>query len=695
MSEQSLTFALDGVNCAGCIAKIERHISAQEGVLLARGNATVKRIRLVWDSDQQTQDSLIDQIRAVGYDALPFQIGDTAPAEPSLLPQLGLAGFAMMNIMAISFAVWAGVATDMGPGSMQFLHWISAALATPVVLYSGAVFYGPSLRALRQGAMTMDTPISIAIAITYLASLFETLRGTEHVYFDAVTALVFFLLIGRVIERALKQRSGDAAENLRNLMQIDAKREAADGRMETVPAGDLLPGDVVIVGSGERVPADGALLSDRAQMDESVITGETLPREVTKSQAVVAGAIVHTGPARMQVTHVGEDAQIGKISQMITDVVANKSAAQHRADQFARGYIPLVLGGGIAGFALWYFVLSASFADALMIAVAVLVVTCPCAAGLATPAVSARAVNMLMRTGVVVKSSDALERLSDANIVVADKTGTLSEPLPVLQTPDAEARCAAAKLAAGSAHPLAKMLCDGLDVTPLPDLREIPGRGIEAPDGARLGSAQFVGAPDTTTESSTLWYRSASGQIHGFQFCETARAGLPEMLVALDNLDMPLTLLSGDTQSSVAAFADRTGIPAHLGNAAPDDKLSFLGTEIKAGKRPLMLGDGINDAPALKAAYVSISFGGATEVAQVAADIVLVKPDLTLVPHAIQMARAARDLIGQNLTFSAIYNIVTVPLALAGYLSPLVAAILMSSSSIAVLANGLRLKIPE
>ncbi|WP_299701236.1 cation-translocating P-type ATPase [uncultured Tateyamaria sp.] len=694
MTQASLTFALDGVNCAGCIAKIERHLGAQQGVVLARGNATVKRIRLVWDPALQTADTLIDQIRAIGYDALPFQIGDAAPVEPSLLPQLGLASFAMMNIMAISFAVWAGVATDMGSGSMQFLHWISAGLATPVVLYSGAVFYAPSLRALRHGSMTMDTPISIAIAITYLASLFETLRGTEHVYFDAVTTLVFFLLIGRVIERALKRRSGDAAENLRNLMQIDARREGADGRIETVVAGDLLPGDVILVGSGERVPADGALLSDHAQVDESVITGETLPREVTKSQAVVAGAIVHTGPARLQVTHIGEDAQIGKISQMITDVVANKSAAQQRADQFARGYIPLVLGGGVAGFALWYFLLGASFADALMIAVAVLVVTCPCAAGLATPAVSARAVNMLMRAGIVVKSSDALERLSDANVVVADKTGTLSEPLPVLQVPDAAVRHAAARLAAGSAHPLAKMLCDGLDVMPLPDLREIPGQGIEAPDGARLGSAQFVGGAETT-EFPTLWYRSPAGQIHGFRFRETARAGLPDMLGALDALDMPLTLLSGDAQPSVAAFAHSNAIPSHRGGAAPHDKLSFLRTAMEADKKPLMLGDGINDAPALKAAYVSISFAGATEVAQVAADVVLVKPDLTLVPRTIQVARAARDLIGQNLTFSAVYNIVTVPLALAGYLSPLVAAILMSSSSIVVLANGLRLRVPE
>lgn len=691
MNQTSLTFALDGVNCAGCVAKIERHISAQRGVVLARGNATVKRMRLVWDPSLQTADTLIEQIRAIGYDALPFQLTDPAPSETSVLPQLGLAAFAMMNIMAISFAVWAGVATDMGPGSMQFLHWISAALATPVVVYSGAVFYAPSLRAMRRGAMTMDTPISLAIAITYIASLFETIRGTEHVYFDAITALVFFLLIGRVIERSLKQRSGNAAENLRNLMQIDAQREAPDGRLETVAAQTLIPGDVVVVGSGERVPADGMLLSDHAQMDESVITGETLPRDVGYGAPVIAGAIVHTGPARLRVSHVGEDAQLGKISQMIADVVANKSAAQQRADQFARGYIPLVLGGGALGFGLWYFVFGAGFADALMIAVAVLVVTCPCAAGLATPAVSARAVNLLMGAGIVVKSGDALERLSDADILVADKTGTLSKPLPALTNPDTDARLEAAQLAAGSAHPLAKMLCEGLAVQSLPDLQEIPGQGILAPDGARLGSAAFVGT-DVATDSPTLCYRAASGQITRFRFRETAREGLPEMAAALQALEFPLTLLSGDAPASVAAFAKSHGITDFQGGASPQDKLTLMTSRTEAGQRPVMIGDGVNDAPALKAAYVSISFGDATEVAQVAADVVLVKPDLTLVPQAIETARAARVLIAQNLTFSAVYNIVTVPLALAGLLSPLIAAVLMSSSSIAVLANGLRLK---
>lgn len=694
MNQQSLTFALDGVNCAGCIAKIERHIGAQDGVMLARGNATVKRIRLVWDTEQQSQDSLIDQIRNIGYDALPFHPSDSAPTEPSLLPQLGLAGFAMMNIMAISFAVWAGMVTDMGPGSMQFLHWISAALATPVVLYSAAVFYAPALRALRHGAMTMDTPIAIAILVTYAASLFETARGSHHVYFDAVAALVFFLLIGRVIERALKRRSGDAAENLRNLMQIDAMREGPDGTLHQVSPDQLCVGDIVLVETGERVPADGTLVSAYAQVDESVISGETLPRDVQSSDAIVAGAVVFAGPARIQVTHVGDDAQIGKITQMITDAAEHKGHVQKLADKFARSYIPMVLGGGAFGFVLWYSVLGASFTEALMIAVAVLVVTCPCAAGLATPAVSSRAINLLMHSGIVVKSGDALERLGDADSVVADKTGTLSAPLPQLDTCDPALRREAAALAAGSSHPLARMLCEGQDVLPAKSLAEVAGQGMTAENGSRLGSAQFVGV-NTTATHPEIWYRDPTGTAHNFAFTETARGGLDKMIRDLEAQNLPLTLLSGDAPASVAEFANRHHITDWHGGVRPHDKLALLQDRAAAGKKPVMFGDGINDAPALAAAHVSVSLASAAEVAQVAADIVLGRPDPSLLTQAISVAQDARRLIVQNLWFSAIYNIVTVPLALAGLLSPFVAALLMSSSSIAVLANGLRLKVSK
>jgi Cu2+-exporting ATPase len=681
------------VNCAGCIAKIEAHLARQDGVILARGNATLKRMRLVWNPEQQTADGLIRAIISLGYGAHPFDPDAGVHEEPSLLPQLGVAGFATMNIMAISFAVWAGLATDMGAGSVQFLHWVSAFLATPVVIYSAAVFYRPSLRALVSGHMTMDTPISLAVWITYLASLFETMRGSDHVYFDAVAALVFFLLIGRVMERALKRRSGDAAQNLRNLMRLTARRCLQDGGVEEIPADHLVPNDIVIVESGERAPADGLLLSAHAQVDESVITGEILPRDLIKGDAIAAGAIIYAGPVQLRVLHVGEDAQVGRISQMIDDAAAHKGGSQLLADRFARGYIPIVLGGGLFGFVLWYFLLGASFADALMIAVAVLVVTCPCAAGLATPAVSSRAVNILMQKGIVVKSGDALERLGEVDQVIADKTGTLSMPLPQLEAATSHAtRLQAASLAIASRHPLAQALCSGLDVHPLPDLTEVPGQGIQSATGARLGSAIFVGATATLDPSPTLWFRNVSQELCKFTFQETPRAGLAAFCTGLGAMNIPVTVLSGDTPASVGAFAERVGLLDWHAAATPENKLAHLQSLVEAGHKPLMFGDGINDAPALRGAYTSASFASATEVAQVAADLILTRPAPELIPEAIMIAQQARRLILQNLRFSAVYNIVTVPLALAGLLNPIVAAILMSSSSIIVLANGLRLR---
>ena len=686
---ESLICTLDGVTCAGCMSKIETALGRQEGVILARGNTALKRIRLVWDPAKQSADSLIEAIGHIGYSAFPYQTSQPAKQEASLLTRLGIAGFSMMNIMAISFAVWIGLVTDMGPGSMQFLHGFSALLATPVVFYSASVFLVPSLRALKAGRMTMDTPISLAIIITYGASCFEFLRGASHVYFDAVVALVFFLLIGRVLERSLKRRSGDAADNLRSLMHMTARRQTPGGEMEDVSAEALSRGDVILVETGERVPADAELLSDSVQVDESVITGETLPRDLIKGQAVAAGAIIYAGPAMMRVTHVGEDAQLGRISQMIEQATSHTGSTQRLADRFARSYIPIVMLGGMIGFTLWYVILGAGFADALMIAVAVLVVTCPCAAGLATPAVSAHAVNRLLAAGIVVKSSDALERLGEVTIVVADKTGTLSS---LVLAPASNMSPEALRLASSSRHPLARALAEGKMLEPIANALEVPGLGIESPNGARLGSARFVGAESSAEADPAVWFRSSNGTITKHNFCETPHAGVEAFLQGLSELDLPAFLLSGDQTGSVQRFAEKVGFKNWHAMLRPEHKLGHLQSMAAAGEKTLMFGDGINDAPALSAAHASVSFASATEVAQVAADVVLTRPAPELVPVAIRTARHARALIAQNLQFSAVYNAITVPLALAGYLSPALAAILMSSSSIIVLANGLRLK---
>ncbi|TLP67128.1 cation-translocating P-type ATPase [Parasedimentitalea maritima] len=693
MSTATQTFALQGVRCAGCVLKIERSLQALPGVQFARGNATQKRLRLIWDEDEHSLDGLTKSIQDLGYEASVLS-GDTkGHQEPSLLPRLAAAAIGMMNIMAFSISVWSGLVTDMAAGTMQFMHWLSAAVALPVVLYSGSVFHTPALRALRVGRMTMDTPITLAIWITFAASLFETWRGSDHVYYDAVVSLIFFLLIGRVLEQSLRRRSGDAAGNLRTLMEITAHRMEPDNTTVDIPADSLRSGDRVLVASGERVPADGILLSQQVELDESILTGETLPRCAIKGSEIAAGAVLHTGPAEIQVTRVGDAAHIGQMAQLVDDVVAHKGAMQNLSDRFAAGYIPLVLGGGGIGFLLWYFVLGASFADALMIAVAVLVVTCPCAAGLATPAVTTRAVNLLLRAGVVVKSGEALETLGSIDHIFLDKTGTASEPtLTVTSAMDRAVLDNARSLAATSRHPLAQALVGQRTISSVTGAVEFQGRGVEAPNGARLGSAEFVGALTKEQDKPSLWYRTPLGDIHQIIFDEAPRADLGAFLAQTNKRSLPVTLLSGDTNLAVKRFAQEQGFSDWLGEQKPKDKLQVIRAMQSKGIATLMVGDGINDSAALAGASVSASFSGATQIAQVAADILLLQTRLCLITDAIMLARQARHLIKQNLWFATVYNIITVPLALCGMLNPLIAALLMSSSSLIVLANGLRLK---
>jgi Cu2+-exporting ATPase len=695
MSTTADTFALHGVRCAGCVLKIERSLERLPGVEVARANATQKRIRLVWDEKSQSVSTLMQAIRDLGYDATRIATG-TASKEPSLLPRLAVAALGTMNIMAFSLSSWFGQATDMGPGTMQFIHWMSAGLALPVILYSGAVFHRPALRALRRKKMTMDGPITLAIWITFAGSLYETIRGSEDVYFDAVVSLIFFLLIGRVLEQAMGRRTDTAADNLRELLNLTAHRLDPSGKVVAGAASDLVVGDRILVQSGERVPADGTLRSERAEFDESALTGETRPRTVDRDARVAAGAIVTVGPVEIEVSHVGADSQLGQLADLADQAANHKGRMQLLSDRFAQGYIPLVLIGGAFGFLLWLFVLDASLSEALKIAIAVLIVTCPCAAGLATPAVSSRAINLALKAGIVVKSGRALEHLADVDQVFIDKTGTAS--FPVLKPDaslDAQVLGKARRLAATSKHPLATALVGTNVVSPVTGTKEHPGQGVSAPDGARLGNADFVGLKGKKTAGTSMYYRDPQGVITGIGFRETPRPDLEPFIALADQMGLDVTLHSGDVPEAVARFARRTGIKSWVGAESPADKLECVLAAQAEGRHVLMIGDGINDSAALSAADVSVSFAGATDIAQSAADIVLTRPALSLVPKAVALSRNARKLIKQNLGFSTAYNLLSVPLALAGSLTPALAALLMSSSSLIVMANGLRLKAME
>ncbi len=691
---KSLTCAIEGIRCGGCAVKIERHISDIDGISIVRANATTKRLRLIWDPARVQAKDILDEVSKLGFSTYPYLQEKQSEREDSLLIPLAIAGFGTMNIMAFSFAVWAGFTSDMGENTRHLMHWLSAAIAIPTCLYAGNVFYLPAISSLRSGRMTMDIPISLAVLTTLIASIYELTAGAQHVYFDAAVSLIFFLLIGRALEQILKRRSASASDNLRSLQQSHVQRIKSDGDVEYIQAQDLAAGDIIVIPTGEQVLADGVLISDSTEIDESITNGETAPETVRKGDFVLAGSIVVGRAVQIEVTASGEQSYLGEISNLIETAEMHKGKYAYLADKFAEGYGPLVLGASALGFLFWYFVLGSELSESLMIAVAVLIVTCPCAAGLATPAVIVQAVNKLLSHGIIVKNGEVLERLCEVDLVVIDKTGTLTEAVLELapQSYQEDMLKHAAAMAGNSSHPLAKALCRAYTVQPEEGVRESPGKGLVASDGTRLGSADFVGEAEEKHNSPELWYKKQDEEPVCFSFQDIPKTEVSDFLSALQQQGLKISLLSGDKRRAVEHFANQFNIKDWTGEMRPEQKQDYINKKVLEGSRVLMIGDGLNDAPSLAASYVSVSPATAVQVSQSASDMVLAGKNLMPVVDAIRVAGTSQKLIKQNLMFSTIYNVVTLPIALAGGLTPLIAAILMSSSSLLVMLNALRLR---
>ncbi len=697
----SLNCTVEGMTCGRCAITIESELNRLAGVASARVNATTRRLRVEIDRKVTEPEQVLAAVSALGYGIHPYA-DDTSSGESrqgNLLVPLAVAGFGTMNVMLFSVSIWAGLASDMGPGTRTLLHWASAVVAIPVVAYSASVFYLPAAAALRHGRVTMDAPISLAILATLAASLYETARGAEHAYFDAAVSLTFFLLVGRVLDRMLRKRSSGAAENLRALTRGRAFRLREGGEPEEVLATELAAGDVIHVPAGELIPADADLMAPGAEIDDSTVTGESMPRVLREGDTLMAGCR-NVGPAfRARVTAVGNETRLSSIADIAEAAEVHRGRHQLLADRFSQGYAPLVIGSALLGFAVWLLVVGASLSEATMIAVAVLVVTCPCAAGLATPAVAARAANLLLAGGVIVRDGGALERLAEVTDVVLDKTGTLTRPEFVLDPEvDADLARQASALAATSQHPLCRALSAAYPARPLDGVREFPGRGLEAKGGERLGSAVFTGAggaasPDGRAE---LWFRACGGRLARFGFSQSLRPGLRDMVEGLRRRGLRPFILSGDTPNAVATVACAAGLDTWQAGCSPEDKIARVGAMTGEGRQVAMFGDGLNDAAALAYAHVSVAPASATGAAQVAADVILLGNSLEALLGVIDIARKSRRLIAENLVFAAAYNVVSLPLALAGMLTPFIAAILMSSSSILVMLNAMRLgHLPE
>ena len=684
----SLQFSLPDIHCAACIGKIERGLASVSGVTAVRVNLSLKRLTVTGPVDPAKIEG---SLRDLGFEAFPLDLDALNTARDtvgrSLMTRMAVAGFAMMNVMLLSVAVWAG-ATD---ATRDLFHLISALITLPVIAYAGQPFFRNGWSALRAGHLNMDVPISLAILLAAGMSLFETLQGGAHAYFDAAISLTFFLLIGRYMDHRTRSAARSAAKEL-TALEVQTAQKMVDGTAQTVGVSTLAIGDIIAVPSGARVPVDGVLLSDHALMDRSFLTGESATIDVAQNAALQAGEINVAAPLTLRATAVGDDTTLRRMAAMVETAENSRNKYTAMADRAAQFYAPAVHLLALSAFIGWILI-NGDVRHALNVAIATLIITCPCALGLAVPAVSTAAISRLFSMGYLVKHATALERLAEVTRVVFDKTGTLSMPSVTLPDPFSPTERSVAKaLAQASNHPLSRALETILKedrAAEVSQISEVAGQGIVADwEGreVRLGRGAWLGA-----DSDDLGLRIGTDAPRQMTAAETPRAGVRH---ALEQLNLPAEVVTGDAPAPAQRFAADLGIGVRA-DMRPEAKLAYLKELAGRGEQVLMVGDGLNDTAALAAAHASIAPASALDASRSAADIVVLKDSFEDLPMLLRISKMACKLSEQNFTIAAIYNGVSIPLALAGYATPLAAALAMSISSITVLLNSQRIRIAK
>lgn len=681
-------FAVPGIRCAGCISKIERGLAPLSGLLSARVNFTARQVAVEHLPELQIP-RIQEALAELGFEAQPLRAteaeGDKSESR-ALLRATAVAGFAAMNVMLLSVSVWSGA----DGATRDLFHLLSALIAIPTVAYSGHPFFRSAWSALRHGRTNMDVPISIGVLLVTGLSLFETLTGGAHAYFDGAVMLLFFLLCGRVLDSVMRDRARDGVTALLKQTAPGATLLLEDGRTEWLATEALRPGMRLLVAAGERLAADGIVEEGASALDLSLLTGESAPQRAGGGDKVLAGTLNLEGPLTVRVTAAGPDTAIADIARLMEQAGQGRSRYVRIADRAARLYAPAVHTLAASSFLLWL-MMGAGWHQALLIAAAVLIITCPCALGLAVPAAQIVTAGALMRAGVLVKDGSALERLAEADRALFDKTGTLTlgRPVPELDAVPDDARPILAALARRSRHPLSRAIAAALEATPaatLDDLQEIPGFGLKgrcADQGVSLGRpAAAAGMASELRIGNRAW-------TIGFE--DRLRPEAAATVRRLERLGIASSIASGDRAAAVAAVARELGLTAQTG-MRPQDKLDAIARLSGAGHKVLMVGDGLNDGPALAAGHVSMAPASASDVGQNAADAVFLGDSLAPVAIAVSAARKTMRVVRQNFAIAIGYNAIAVPLALMGKVTPLVAAIAMSGSSIIVVANALRLR---
>ncbi|GLQ21632.1 heavy metal translocating P-type ATPase [Algimonas porphyrae] len=693
----SVDLVVDGARCGGCLAKIENGLQALPEVTQARMNLTTSRLHLVWNGPADAADLFARKLEEMGFRAAPYIQNDSdqrdAQASRMLLMAMAAAAFGLMNVMMLSIAVWSGGA-DMAASTRTLLHWVSAAIALPIAAYAGRPFFLSAWQALRVRTTNMDVPISLAILLACGLSLYETWHGHVHTYFDAALMLIFLLLIGRFLDARLRARTGMAARQLAALQVTDAKRLRTDGQVETLPATQVRPGDQLIVARGERIPADGIILSGNAQIDAALVTGETALQALRVGDIVYSGTINRSDAITVSVLKASSDSFLADITAMVEAGQQTQARYVRLADRAARAYVPVVHSLALLTLVGWL-IAGGTPRTAILNAIAVLIITCPCALGLAVPAVQVTAVGRLFSRGILVRSGDALERLATISHVVFDKTGTLTrgQITPDVTAIDHDDLARIGTLARQSSHPLSEALhiyAADLDVA---KITEVEGEGLMGEvDGqsVRLGQTSFVGAGDQI--DTGLWARIGDQAPVHIPVSDRTRPEARTVVRDLSDMGLSVRMLTGDAPDTAAQIAQELGIEMVEARVKPAQKLAHISALQDKGRSVLMVGDGINDAPALSHANASAALASGTEISRSASDIVLQGDTLAGLPFAFRVARSARARVRENFGLAIGYNMLAVPLAVFGHVTPLVAALAMSASSLIVTLNALRLR---
>jgi Cu2+-exporting ATPase len=666
----------------------------------ARINLSTRRVTIRWRADA-APPPFVETLKQAGFEAHLFDAesdgNDGTLSE--LIRALAVAGFAAGNIMLLSVSIWSGAEA----ATRDLFHWLSAILALPALAYSGRIFFRSAWQALKQRRTNMDVPISLGVLLAFGLSLYETLHHGPHAYFDAAISLLFFLLIGRTLDHMMRERARMTVKGLARLAARGALVVQDDGAQIYLPVSEIATGMTIKLAAGERVPVDAIVTRGRSELDLSLVSGEHTPLPATVGAVLRAGTLNLTGPLTIVATATADNSFLGEMLRMMETAEQGRSAYRRISDRAASLYAPVVHLTALVTFAGWL-AATGDMHRAVTIAIAVLIITCPCALGLAVPMVQVVAARKLFENGIMVKDGSALERLAEIETVVFDKTGTLTSGVPrLVHGIGAEAIAIAASLACHSRHPYSRALVEaaaGLPASPFAfdEISEHPGYGLEARAGAavyRLGRPDWAlaNAADVlrmSGDESVVLARDGS-RLADFRFEDRLRPDAATAVAELKHGALRVEIVSGDRDIAVQPIAAELGVP-YLAAVLPGQKTARIAALESSGRKVLMVGDGLNDTPALAAAHASMAPASAADVGRSTADLVFLRESLSAVPRAISIARAASRLVRQNFAFAIAYNVVAVPIAITGHVTPLLAAIAMSGSSIVVVANALRLR---